>query len=253
MELILRNQQTEVFDSLQRFNVLLAHRRFGKTVLAVAILLHIAQMKQQQGLRRPQVHYYAPSYPQAKRVAWPYVKDFLHGCGAQFNESELKAELPGGAILQLGSGENPDSSRGIYSDYVVLDEPSQMPTRLWTEVLRPALSDRLGGAMFIGTPQGRHGLFYDTYQDAADDPLWWRGCYRASETGIVDEEELHAAQRAMSRAEYLQEFECDWSAAIQGAYWGERMNEIEEKGQLTRLAHDPAKLVHTGWDLGLSD
>ena len=168
LNLPLRPLQQEVFLSLNRFNVLLCHRRWGKTYLALIVLIVKAL---QCPLPRPQVGYYAPTYSQAKKVAWAYLREFLDGMpGVVFNEAELKATLPTGAVIMLGSGDNPDSSRGMYFDYVVLDEPAQMPARLWTEVLRPALSDRKGGALFIGTPMGRHGLLYDSYQNAAERP-----------------------------------------------------------------------------------
>ena len=246
----LREEQKEIYNNLARFNVLLAHRRMGKTVFAVILLIRKAfECKH----KRPQVHYYAPSYSQAKKVAWAYVKQYTEGIGAVYNESELKCELPTGAIIQLGSAENPDSSRGIYSDYVVLDEPAQMPSRMWSEVLRPALSDRKGGALFIGTPKGRHGLFYDSYQLAADDPIWWRGMYKASDTNIVDEEELDANRRALTKAEYAQEFECSFDAAIKGAYWGEAMSDIEQANQITNVSYDDQYLVNCSFDLGIND
>ena len=246
----LRDEQKEIYNNLARFNVLLAHRRMGKTVFAVILLIRKALECKH---KRPQVHYYAPSYSQAKKVAWAYVKQYTEGIGAIYNEAELKCTMPTGAVRQLGSAENPDSSRGIYSDYVVLDEPAQMPSRMWTEVLRPALSDRKGGALFIGTPKGRHGLFYESYQLAETDPLWWRGMYKASETGIVDQEELQANQRAMTRAEYLQEFECSFDAAIKGAYWGEVMSKLEADGNITTVSHDPQYLVNCSFDLGIND
>lgn len=252
-KLILRPVQTEVWKALKanRFGVLVAHRRLGKTVLAIAKLIERAQNCPHH---RPQVHYYAPSYSQAKRVAWSYVKDFLAETGSEFNESELKATMPNGAVLQLGSAENPDSSRGIYSDYAILDEPSQMPSRMWTEVLRPALSDRAGaGALFIGTPNGRHGLFFDTYENAKLDDHWWHGMYKASQTGIVDHDELIAVRRTMSKAEYDQEYECSFSAAIQGAYYGETMNAIEDQGAITTVTHDEQSKVYAAFDLGIND
>src|SRR5512139_1590895 len=188
----LREQQREVLRSQARFNVLVAHRRFGKTVLAIWILIHKALACP---LHRPQVHYFCPTYAQAKRVAWAYLRDYASVIpGTEFNESELRAVLRNGAVIQLGSADNPDASRGIYSDFAVLDEPAQMPERFWTEVLRPALSDRKGGALMIGTPAGRHGLFYDSFTQAPNHPDWWRGMYKASETGIIDHEELESAQ-----------------------------------------------------------
>jgi hypothetical protein len=246
----LRRHQAEVFHLLNRFNVLLAHRRFGKTVFAVLLLIRVVMETQRN---RAQVHYYAPSYAQAKRVAWNYIKEFTAGTGTTYNEAELKANMPNGGIIQLGSADNPDSSRGIYSDYAVLDEPAQMPPRMWTEVLRPALADRKGGALFIGTPQGRHGLFWEMWEQAVGQEDWWRGMYKASETGIVDKAELRAARRVMSKSEYDQEFECSWEASVKGAYWGEAIAKIEAAGQITTVRPEPGKSVYCAFDLGIND
>ena len=247
----LRDHQWVVWNEARRFNVLLAHRRFGKTVLAVAMLVRKALECKQ---RRPIVHYFCPTYAQAKKVAWQYVKDCTAVFnGTIYNESELKCTLPGGAVIQLGSADNPHASRGIYSDFCVLDEPAQMPPSMWTEVLRPALSDRRGGALFIGTPHGRHGLFYDVWQQAEDDDQWWRGIFRAQDTHIVDDGELQSAQRSMSVAEYDQEFNCSWDAAIKGAYWAESMQVLDEKGRITSLVARPDYPVHISMDLGIND
>jgi hypothetical protein len=196
------------------------------------------------------MHYYCPTFSQAKRVAWPYIRDFCAAIpGTVFNEAELKVTLPNGAIIQLGSADNPDASRGIYSDFVVLDEPAQMPPRMWYEVIRPALSDRFGGALFIGTPAGRHGLFYDSYEAAESDSEWFRGMYRASETGIVPEAELKSAKRGMAHSEYMQEFECSFDAAIRGAYWADAM----ERAQIGSVLPERDKPVHIAMDLGIND
>lgn len=245
-----RPQQMEVYDSLKRFNVLLAHRRMGKTVFAIMLLI-IKALECKH--KNPVVHYYCPTFSQAKRVSWAYLKEFAFGLGAEFNESELKCTLPNGAVIQLGSADNPDNSRGIYSDFCVLDEPSNMSSRMWTEVLRPALSDRLGGALFIGTPAGEHGLFYDMYNTAGEEDDWYRGLYKASETGVIAEGELLAARRVMSKAEYDQEYECSFSAAVKGAYFGEVMAKIGAKGAFTVVRHDPNKEVYCSWDLGMAD
>jgi phage terminase large subunit len=247
INLHLRKHQAQVLDSLQRFNVLLAHRRFGKTVLALIVLIVKAfECK----LNRPQLAYYCPTYSQAKRVAWPYLREFCAGIpGAVFNEAELKVTLPNSATIQLGSSDNPDASRGIYLDWVVMDEPSQMPPRMWTEVLRPALSDRLGGALFIGTPAGRHGLFYESYELADGRADWWRGMYKASSTGIVPDTELQSAQQAMSVAEYQQEYECSFDAAIRGAYYAEVM----DKCKICTIAPVAGQKVHISLDLGMND
>lgn len=247
----LREQQREIMRSMARFNVLVAHRRFGKTVLALWVLIHKALSCK---LHRPQVHYFCPTYAQAKRVAWAYLRDYCSVLPrVDFNESELRCTLPNGSIIQLGSADNPDASRGIYSDFAVLDEPAQMPERFWTEVLRPALSDRKGGALMIGTPAGRHGLFYDSFQHAETAPDWWRGMYKASDTGIIDHEELQSARRSMTHAEFQQEYECSFDAAIKGAYWADVMARLEAGGRICKLPYEPGKQVHIGIDLGMND
>lgn len=251
IDIVLRKHQLEVYNNFKRFNVLICHRRFGKTVLAIVWLMIKAL---QCPHNRPQVHYFAPSYAQAKRVAWNYLKDFCSTLeGTTFNEAELKATLPNGATISLGSADNPDSSRGIYSDACVLDEPAQMPPRMWTEILRPALSDRKGEALFIGTPNGRQGLFYDMWQVAQNSEDWSYGMFKASETGVIDSIELQAARRLMSTAEYEQEFECSFDSAICGAYWAEEMTKAEQAGRIGNFTYDSGKPVHVSMDLGISD
>lgn len=245
-----RPHQLEVINNLRRFNVLLAHRRFGKTVLAISILIHKALACSKP---RPQVHYYCPTYAQAERVAWQYVKDMAGAIpGAVFNEAKLKATLPNGSLIQLGSADNPDASRGVYSDFVVLDEPAQMPSDMWYKVLRPALSDRLGGALFIGTPAGRYGLFYELW-DGPESWDWYRQEFRASQTGVIDQDELASARAGMSYEEYQQEFECSWDASIRGAYYARQMQDCEQRGDITTLLHDVSEQVHICLDLGISD
>ena len=243
----LRSQQKVVLSCLKRFNVLLAHRRMGKTVLAVLVLIIKAI---QCPRNRPQVGYYCPTFSQAKKVAWPYLREFCSAMpGTTFNEAELRVTLAGGQVIQLGSADNPDSSRGMYWDFVVLDEPAQMPPRMWSEIIRPSLSDRRGGALFIGTPAGRHGLLYDTFNAASDDSEWFSGMYRASETGILEEDELASAQRTMSAEEYAQEYECSWDAAVRGAYYAATMN----LAAITRVAPVSGQKVHVALDLGMND
>jgi hypothetical protein len=246
IEVALRPQQLEVFDNMKRFNVLLAHRRLGKTWFAVWVLIMKVLTCPLPNARGA---YYAPTFSQAKRISWDYAKAFCAQIpGAVFNEAELRIDI-GDKRIQLGSADNPDSSRGIYLDFAVLDEPANMPARMWSEVLRPALSDRNGGALFIGTPQGRFGLLYDSYNLAENDPDWARWAFRADETGIIPDEELRALQRSMSKAEYEQEMLISWDAAIRGAYWADAM----QRTTIGTYAPLPGKRVHLALDLGMND
>jgi hypothetical protein len=244
----LREQQRDLVNGIGRFNVWVCHRRFGKTVVAVLYLIKVALACK---LRDPQVHYYAPTYGQAKKIAWKYVKAFTDKSYCDYNEAELKCTFrSNGATLELGSAKNPDASRGIYSDFLVMDEPARYSPRMWDEVLRPALSDRKGGCIAIGTPQGRHGLFHDLWIDGTGQ--WNKQMFKASETGIIDPVELDSARLAMSESSFRQEYECSFDAAIRGSYYGAIIEGIEEK-QITSVPHTPELLVHTSWDLGIND
>lgn len=245
-----RPMQARIHDRLERFNVLVCHRRFGKTVLAVNELIHGAMSCRRE---RPRLAYIAPLYRQAKQVAWDYLKHYAGPIPrVRFHEAELRADFPDGARIQLLGADNPDALRGIYLDGVVFDEYAHMPPTVWPQVIRPALADREGWAIFIGTPQGRN-VFHALYERARANPGWHAAIHRASETGIVPEAELAAARRDMSEEEYAQEFECSFDAAIAGAYYGRLIAHAERDGRVARVPWDPAVPVHTAWDLGIGD
>lgn len=254
IQLNLRQHQVAVTEQLRRFTVLNAHRRFGKTVIAITTAVLKSRMCAQT---RPQVHYFAPTIKQAKRVAWEYVRELTEPLGGvRYNDSELRCLLPWGASFQLGGADDPDASRGIYSDFAVLDEPAQMAPRMWSEVVRPALSDRQGGALFIGTPKGRAGLLYELqqYAQTANDPEWIALTYPASETGVLPASELASAQRIMAPAEYAQEYECSFDAAIRGAYWADAIAQLERDGGISdQVLHKAVLPVHVVMDLGIND
>jgi phage terminase large subunit len=245
-----RPLQKKIHKNLRRFNVIVCHRRFGKTVFAINELIKTALTCQHKNSR---VFYIAPLYKQAKSVAWDYAKFFSSKVpNVKVNESELRIDFPNGGRLQLLGADNPDSLRGIYIDQVVIDEVAQMPPKLWTEVVRPAISDRKGSVIWIGTPKG-HNIFYDLYRQGQSEEEWFTAVYKASETGILDDVELRAAKKTMSEAEYDQEYECSWSAAILGAYYAKEMADAEEDGRITNVPYDPALPVITSWDLGVND
>jgi len=242
---------------LKRFNVIVCHRRFGKTVFSVNELLD-------QGLRNqrkyPIYAYIAPTYGQAERIAWAMLKAHtkdLPGC--EYNEAKLRCVIPrphlGDHItIYLLGAENPDSIRGMGLDGVILDEFAQFDPTVWGQVVRPALADKQGFAIFIGTPKGQNH-FYDIYQTGIKnkDQGWFTAVYKASQTGVLPQEELDALRNEMSEEEYEQEMECSFQAALIGAYWGKEMARAEADKRIGKVPHDPALLVDTAWDLGISD
>jgi hypothetical protein len=245
-----RPQQALLHRTLKRFRVLVAHRRFGKTVFCVNELLARAAQNERP---TPRYAYVAPLLSQAKDVAWEYVKHYAGQIPhAAVHETELRVDLPGGVRIRLYGADNPDRLRGLYLDGVVLDEYAQMQPRVWAEVLRPALADRQGWAVFIGTPMGRNG-FHALYQRALGDPAWHAAMFRASETGIIAAEELEAARRDMSEEQYAQEFECSFDAAVIGSYYGRLLTAADGERRVGSVPWEPAAPVVTGWDLGIGD
>ena len=250
-----RSTQAEMHNSIKRWNVLVMHRRFGKTVFAINHLIKECLICQ---LPRPRVAFIAPTFTQAKRIAWDYVKYYASVIpNIQFNETELRVDFPNGARLMLLSAENPDSLRGIYLDLAIFDEFGMMNPRVWGEVVRPALSDREGGAIFLGTPNG-HNHFFDLLQQARSEvqegsDKWYWNIIKSSESKIVKQEELEAAQKQMTEEQYEQEYECSFTASIIGAYYGKLVTEAEDTGRITKVPYDPSLPVHTAWDLGVND
>lgn len=234
----------------KRFAILVCHRRAGKTVACVADLVADAIYTKKQNGR---FAYVAPLYSQAKDVAWLYVKRLTEDIpGTRLFESELRADLPNGSRVRLYGADNPDRLRGLYLDGVVLDEFADMKPSVWGEVVRPMLMDRRGWAAFIGTPKGEN-TFYDIWEAAQDDPEWFTLRLKASESGILPEEEVEAAKRMLSPEQFEQELECSFAAAVLGAYWAKEINQAENDGRIGEVPYEPLLPVHTAWDLGIGD
>jgi len=244
-----REQFRPLHEKKTRWSIGVCHRRAGKTVSHINELV-IGATK--CCLTNPRFAYVAPQLNQAKDIAWTYLKEYTSFLSPKINESELWVELPGGARIRIYGADNPDRLRGIYLDGVVLDEFGDMDPTIWTQVIRPALSDRKGWAAFIGTPKGKN-TFYKLWQAAEDDPDWTRLLLKASATGLVDEAELIDARKMMSDDEYAQEYECSFEAAVKGAYYGKEINAAEQAERIISVPYDPRLPVHTGWDLGVAD
>jgi hypothetical protein len=231
-----------------RFGVVVAHRRMGKTVSAINHLIKDALLNTREN---PRYAYIAPTYGQAKRVAWDYLCKYARPLGGTENISELRVDFMGRRIQLYGS-DNPDSLRGQYFDGVILDEIGDQNPKIWTEILRPALADRLGWCLFIGTPKGQNH-FKDLRDRAEDTPEWGLLEFKASETKLVPESELKAARAEMGDDKYQQEFECSFHAAVEGSYYGKLMNDLEEKGRMVEVTRDDLCQTFTAWDLGMGD
>ena len=198
----LRWAQQEIVDSNNRFKVVVAGRRFGKTHLAIRELCKHA--------RHPDkvVWYVAPTYRQAKLIAWQKLKAKLLKLRwvAKINESELQIILKNNSVIALKGADNADSLRGVGLDYLVLDEFAEMNKEAWAEVLRPTLADKQGGALFIGTPKGFSNWAHDMFLMEETSPNWKSFQYTTIDGGNVPLEEIESARADLDERSFRQEF-----------------------------------------------
>lgn len=242
-----RESQERIHDMLDqhRFGVVVAHRRMGKTV---AMVNHLIRRALTDGKERGSYGYVAPFRNQAKLIAWDYLKRYTAVLPHRaVNEQDLFIELPGRARIRIFGADNPDSLRGMYFDGVVLDEVAQMKTEVWGEIIRPALADRRGWAVFIGTPQGIN-LFSDMYQRAVDDASgqWAALTFPVTETlktadPPLTAEEVEEARQDMGENAYRQEFLCDFTADEPTAFIS--FQAVHDAAGRERPHFNPAPLV----------
>jgi len=205
--------------SKKRFTVLALHRRAGKTELALMELLDCAMnCKYELGA----FFYVAPQLKQAKAIAWSRLKSrvekIVAAGGAVIQEGELAVKFPhNGATIKIYGADNPDAMRGVRLDGVVLDEVAQMKPEVWHEIVQPSLADRLGWALFIGTPQGIN-LFSELYYRAANlmsnkDADWYAARFTCQDTDALAHSEVERMRKEMSETVFAREMLCDFAAA----------------------------------------
>lgn len=236
----------------QRWGAVNTHRRAGKTVALVNDLIFGGL---ECRLHKPQLAYVGPTYSQAKRVAWTYLKDFAEPyLSKPPQEAELKVTLKNDATIHVLGADNADSLRGMYLDGTVNDEYALFKPSVFSQVIRPALSDRNGWSVFVSTPRGKN-LFYDVCQQAKKNPHeWFELTLRASTSGIIPQYELESLKRDMDPEEYAQEYECSFDAALKGAIYASEVNLMFHEGRVVAGGlYDPNLPTHCAFDLGFTD
>jgi hypothetical protein len=245
-----RLPQKEIHKAVRenRFVVVVAHRRMGKTVSAIVQLIHSALQNKD---KNPRYAYIAPTYSQAKRVAWDYLVEYTRSLGGTANIAELRVDFMGRRISLYGS-ENSDSLRGQYFHGAVLDEVGDQDPKIWNLILRPALADKKGYCLFIGTPKGNN--HFREFKERAMVTEGWKFLeFKASDTGILDPQELASAKNEMGEDKYKQEFECSFDAPVEGAYYGSLLHEADNEKRVTKIPKDELAKIVCSWDLGVSD
>jgi predicted phage terminase large subunit-like protein len=201
--------QQEVFEDSSRFKVIAAGRRTGKSRLAAwKLIIEGLQCK------RGHVFYVAPTQGQARDIMWQTLLEVGHPVIASSHINNLQIKLVNGATIALKGADRPETMRGVSLSFLCMDEYADMKPEVWEQILRPALADQKGDAMFIGTPMGRNH-FYDLFQYASisEDEQWKGWHFTSYDNPLLDEEEINAAKKSMSAFSFRQEFMASFEAA----------------------------------------
>ena len=236
--------QKSISSDRNRFRVVVAGRRFGKSFLSINEIAKFARKPNQRCL------YVAPTYRQAKTVIWDDLKEMLYKVNwiKKVNESDLSILLVNGSKISIRSSDNKDALRGAKYNFIVLDECSDMDPDTFYTVLRPALSDTKGSAMFIGSPKGRN-WFYDLWVQAGATEDWSAHQYTTIEGGQVDQEEIDSAKRDMDDRQFQQEYLAsfvDYAGVIYYAFTEENVIPYDKK------LLPPREPIYVGIDMNIN-
>ena len=197
--------------------------------------------------------YCAPYANQARRIAWDYFKYYGQPLIADVNEQQMTLTLHNGVKIGLFGADNADAMRGLGFSGIYLDEYGDFKPSVFGNVIRPALSDKQGWAVFAGTPKGKN-QFWEVFDTATRIPSeWFLLRLPASSSGLLPASELAAAKAQLSEDQYLQEYECSFEAAILGAFYGTEMRQAQDQGRIGQISYDANLPVYTAWDLGYRD
>lgn len=256
-----RSQFMPYHNRTQRYALLLAHRRSGKSYAVINDIIVRALTRRPDGLRQ-QFAMMAPTQSQARTIAWQYLKDqtacFAKCGGYKSLEQHLTITLPDpldsnktGATIMLVGAENAERLRGLFLDGCAIDEGADIPDFVVTQIIRPALADRQGWLTIGGTVKSVDDYLWRSYELALKLPLLWFSMnLKASESGILPQSELEDLQAGMSHEAYQVEFENNVLAATTGRIFLQYLN----SKQVTKVPYDPAGSAPiTAWDLGMSD
>ncbi len=204
----LRANQLTVFQHPARFRVVVAGRRFGKSQLSLIEMLTAAKKP------KSRIWYVGPNFDQAKRILWSRLKAISKPIwGARPTETDLTVTLENRSTISLRGADRADSIRGNGLDFVVLDEFASMDPEAWPKVLRPALSDRQGRALFLGTPQGAGDHFFELFEKAKTLPDWAVFQFTTSQGGNVAHSEITSAASDLDAESFRQEYEAVFTGA----------------------------------------
>lgn len=216
----------EILKDPARFKVIVAGRRWGKTILSLMWLCSGDILPNERRW------FIAPTYKQGKMIAFPLLRQLFRD-RAKINESELKVTLPNDAEISIKGADNEDSLRGAGLNRVILDEYAYFKPHVWEEIILPMLATTQGDALFIGTPNG-FNIMYDLYLKGQSDPEWASWQFKTIDGGFVSQNEIERMKSNMDGRLYRQEMEGSFeSTGNRAAYNFDRDIHIKKADNLT--------------------
>lgn len=243
----LRDWQKTYIKNKKRFNVLVVHRRAWKTVWAILDELIVAVKE------RWDYWYIAPTYRQAKKIAWRMIQRFGDQIGDfKYNASELIVTYSNGSTISLFGAENPDSLRWLDLKWVIFDEYAQQPSNIYSEIVFPMINANGWWVTWIWTPKGKNA-FYQLYQRALKDDRFYTMLLRHTNTNLLTPEQIEDARKEMTEEEFEQEYNCSWEAYMRWSVYGKELSKAFAEWRVKKGIYDSELEVTTFWDLGISD
>lgn len=226
LDLSLLPWQTEVMQSGARFKCVAAGRRTGKSYLA-AISLILAALDDKPG----KVFYVSPTQGQSRDVLWHTIFDIANDIIERSHINNLEITLAGGNTIYLKGADRPDSLRGVSLKHLVLDEYAFMKPDVFESILRPALADRKGTMIAIGTPEGRNH-FYDMFTGASSWDGWENFHFTSFDNPLVDKTEIEHARQTLPAWAFAQEFMASFDARTGGIFDADSFIYHEEEKEI---------------------
>lgn len=242
MKIKLSKWQTAVWKDDHRFKVINIGRRAGKTLVSVIRMIHEA------GESKKIIWYVAPTYKQAKLIAWAMLKENMPSImRAEYNETGLYVKLINGSEIHLKGADNPDSLRGTRIDFAIFDEVAFFMNwqQVW-EALRPVLVDSKANCWFISTPRG-FNHFYDMFYQQDYDEDYKSFHYTSFDNPFIDRDEIEKAKKEMTQRSFAQEFLAEFNKPAGTVYEEWPLENFKE------VPYDVNLPVHISMDFGIND
>jgi hypothetical protein len=213
IEWTLNKTRKEIIQDPSRFKVIVAGRRWGKTILS---LMYLLKDPFHQGERR---WFITPTYKQGKMIVFPILRQMFSGfAGAKLNETEMSVIFDNGAELSVKGADNENNLRGVELTKCVMDEMAYIKPHVWEEIIYPMLATTQGSVLFIGTPNG-YDIMYDLYSKGQNEPDWKSWQFKTIDGGFVSVDEITRARKTMDGVRFRQEFEASFETSGNRAAW----------------------------------